>query len=64
MGIPNSRLFDVVDMFTNGPESACAIPAAPNNTTAINKVVTIFIVPSPKKTTFNSFSTANVKQQT
>jgi len=45
---------DVVDMFTNGPESACAIPAAPNITTAVNKVVTIFIVSSPKKTYFQT----------
>jgi hypothetical protein len=50
--LPNSRLSDVADMFTNGLEFAWAIPAAPNNTTAVNKVITNFIVPSPKKTYF------------
>jgi hypothetical protein len=55
-GLPNSRLFDVADMFTNGSESAWAIPATPNNTTAVNKIVTFFIVPSPKKNLFSNNS--------
>ena len=53
VGLPNSRLFDVADTFTN-VFSAWAIPATPNTTTAINKVVTIFIVPSPKKNYFQT----------
>jgi len=54
VGFPNSRLSDMADMLTNGLESAWAIPATPNITTAVNKVITNFIVSSPKKTYFQT----------
>jgi hypothetical protein len=70
VGLPNSNLFDKVDMLTNGPEfrliivngpesgpeSARAIPASPNITIIVIQVITtnFFIVFSPQKLLSNN----------
>jgi hypothetical protein len=79
VGLPNSNLFDKVDMLTNGTEfrliivnvlsgleSARAVPAGPNITIIVIQVITtnFFIVFSPQKLlSNNNHPAANSRQQ-